>query len=163
MGYIIGPNVTRIDTSATLMQGVGFGLGDRYTDHLGNTWVYILASLSIAQYDCLAVKANYHALPMTDAASKLPIEVAFAQVAFADKGDSYGWAMTSGRGSVRVAIDCEPSVPLYITATAGVLDDATLSSMIQGVVITTSATAAGGFAMVATFPRVNWGANLNQI
>ena len=162
--HLVGVKTDRIETSASLKQGgVGYSLGARHTDHSGNTWVYILASLSIAQYDTIAVKSNYHALPLTDAASKLPIELGFAQSAFADKGDSYGWVMTSGRPTVRVAIDCEPNVPLYITATAGVLDDATLSSMVQGVVITTSATAAGGFAAVATFPRIKWGASLSEI
>lgn len=163
MGYLVGAKYDQIDTSATLMAGRGFGLGDRQTDHLGNTWVYILASLSIAQYDCIMVGSDYHARPMTDTVSKMAGEVAFAQVAFADKGDSYGWAMTNGRPIVRVAIDCEPKVPLYITATPGVLDDATLSSMIRGIVITTSATAAGGFAAVANFPHVEWGASLSAI
>ena len=39
---------------------------------------------------------------------------------------------------------------------------ATLSSMIQGIQITTSATAAGAFAAVGR-PTISWGANLSQI
>jgi hypothetical protein len=112
--------------------------------------------------DCIAVKSGYKGVPMSDTNSKLAQEVAVAS-AVAFLIDEYGWVQTAGAfANLRVAIDCEPKVPLYITGTAGVLDDATLSSMIQGIQITTSATAAGAFPAIGA-PRVNWGANLNQI
>jgi hypothetical protein len=160
MPTLIGVNKSL--TKSALTDGSTFTIGDRHTDSDGNSWVYVKASAAFTLGDCVAVKSGYKGSPMTDALSKAAQEVAVAsKVAFAT--DDYGWVQTAGAfANLRVAIDCEPKVPLYITATAGVLDDATLSSMIQGVQITTSATAAGAYAAIGA-PRVNWGANLNQI
>lgn len=147
---------------STISDATAFGLGDRHQDHAGNSWVYVKASAAFTQGDCVAIKNGYTAAPITDALSKSNPEVGFAQVAFTI--DNYGWVQTNGRATyVRVAIDCEPKVPLYVTGTAGVLDDATASSMVAGVVINTSATAAGAYAGQLNFPGVRWGANLNQI
>ena len=160
MTTLIGLNTSAIDS--TLNTGKTFAIGNRHQDHSGNTWAYVFASVAFTLGDCVAIKSNYHAAPMTDALSKTTGEVGFAQVAVTI--DNYAWVMTNGRPTyVRVAIDCEPHVPLYITGTAGVLDDATLSSMIAGVQINTSATAAGAYAGRLSFPSVRWGASLSQI
>jgi hypothetical protein len=160
MTTLIGVNTS--NTRTALTDGTTYTLGNRHTDAAGNNWVYVKASAAFTLGDCIAIKAGYKGSPMTDALSKTAQEVGVAsKVAFAI--DSYGWVQTAGAfDNLRVAIDCEPAKPLYITATAGVLDDATLSSMIQGIQITTSATAAGAFPAVGR-PAVNWGANLNQI
>lgn len=57
----------------------------------------------------------------------------------------YGWFYTEGRRSVRVrvAVACEPFVPLYTTGTAGVVDDAVVSAgRIEGLQVLTSAASA---------------------
>jgi hypothetical protein len=166
MTSLIGFNSATTDTVATgnsgLTSGRGFSLGDRHMDHQGNEWVYVKASAAFTLGDCVAIKSGYKGSPMTDALSKTCQEVGVAS-AVAFTIDYYGWVQTRGAfANLRVAIDCEPAKPLYITGTAGVLDDATLSSMIQGIQITTSATAAGAFPAIGR-PAVNWGANLNQI
>jgi len=64
----------------------------------------------------------------------------------------FGWFYTEARagGRVRAATGCEALVPLYVTATGGVVDDATVSTgRIQGLRVLTSATSAS--AAVATF------------
>jgi len=161
MTHLIGTNTTATTATANFPGPKTFALGQRHTDHLGNTWVYVKASAAFTLGDCVAIKQTYSGSPMTDALSKTVNLVGVAQVAFTL--DDRGWVQTSGVfTSLRVAIDCEPAKPLYITGTAGVLDDATLSSMIQGIQITTSATAAGAYAAVGA-PVVNWGANLSQI
>lgn len=160
MTTLIGVNTAQTDSALT--DGTTFALGDRHHDHSGNTWVYVKASAAFTQGDCVAIKNGYTAAPITDALSKTTVEPGFAQVAFTI--DYYGWVMTNGRPTyVRVAVDCEPAKPLYVTGTAGVLDDATASSMVAGVIINTSATAAGAYAGQLNFPGIRWGANLNQI
>jgi hypothetical protein len=162
MGYIIGGNSSATITSAELTQGKGFGVGDRRIDHAGNTWVYVQASSSLTIYDAVRVKSDYKAAQLTIDTGKQAVEVAFAQVAF-EVGD-FGWVMATGRPTVKLAAACEKQVALYATATGGVLDDATVSTMIQGVVATTSSTnAAAGVACVAQFPTIQRSANLTQI
>lgn len=162
MSHLIGINVSATDTALT--DGTTFQPGARTEDHLGNTYVYVKASAAFTAGDCVAVKAGgTSGTPITLTIAKTAVRtVGFAQVGVAL--DSYAWIQVSGQVPlVRVAIDCEPKVALYPTSSAGVLDDATVSVMIQGVCINTSATAAGTFAGQAAFPAVSRGANLNQI
>lgn len=162
MATLIGVNVSATDTALT--DGTTFATGNRSQDNAGNTWVYVKASAAFTLGDCVIVRDNGRATPitLTNAKAAVSRRVAFAQVATA--ADSYAWVQeTFAVNNIRVAIDCEPRVALYPTATAGVLDDATASVMIQGVVIATSATAAGAFAGNATFPAISRGANLSQI
>ena len=59
--------------------------------------------------------------------------------------NNYGWFYTEGRRDcvVKVAAGCQPNVPLYTTATAGVVDDATVSTAgLMNIRILTSASAA---------------------
>ena len=160
MTTLAGANTSA--TRSALTDGTTFRLGQTTHDFAGNSYVYVKASAAFTLGDCIAIKAGYTAAPMTDALSKTVSLVGVAsKVAFTI--DYYGWVQTGGSfDNLRVAIDCEPAKPLYITATAGVLDDATLSSMIQGIQITTSATAAGAFPATGR-PTINWGANLSQI
>jgi hypothetical protein len=67
--------------------------------------------------------------------------VGFAQNAIASS--YYGWIGINGILKVSLLIACQPKVPLYTTATAGKLDDTTVSAgFIQGIVANTSATSA---------------------
>lgn len=153
MSYVIGGKDNSTITSAELTQGKGFTVGNRRTDEAGQTWMYVQASASLTQYDAVAIKANYKALQLTLDGAKAAVEVGFAQVAF-EVGD-YGWVMITGRPLIRLAADCDKELALYATATGGVLDDATTSAMIQGVVCTTSVTGATTAATcVAQFPTL---------
>lgn len=158
MSDLIGANTSQ--TRSALTDGSTFGLGDTRIDHQGNVWIYVQSSNSITQYDCVAIDVNFRAVQMsTDAVAKGAIQVGFAQVAFAP--DEYGWVMKHGRPTIRVAADCQPSVPLYTTATGGVLDDAVTSQMIQGLVASNSVSGAtASVAAVSDFPTVRLGATL---
>jgi hypothetical protein len=164
MTTLIGVNTSATFTSDELNQGKSFGLLDRHADHAGATWVFVKASAAFTLGDAVVIRDNGRASPitLTNAKSATSRRVGFAQVAVA--ADSHGWVQETGAvTSIRVALDCEPRVSLYPTSSAGVLDDATASVMIQGVVIATSATAAGAYAGNAAFPAISRGANLNQI
>src|SRR5689334_6231194 len=122
--------VTTADSSGTHIPE--FTPGAQVDGNNGSKWLYVRASLSIAQYDAVALVWKTSgaasaststvpiAVPLTLTNGQLAAGVGFAQVAFPDKG-SYGWVNTGGTPIVKVAIDCEPYVPLYATATPGVL------------------------------------------
>lgn len=64
----------------------------------------------------------------------------------------FGWFYTEMRksGRLRVAIACEPFVPLYTTGTGGVVDDAVVSTgRIEGLQVLTSAASASA-------PQATW-------
>jgi hypothetical protein len=156
MTNLIGVAPETAGTTAT------HGVGDQYTDHDGNSWVYVQASSSLTIYDAVRIKADYKVAQLTIDTAKQAAEVGFAQVAAAI-GD-YLWVMQGGRPQIRLAADCDKELALYATATGGVLDDATTSSMIQGVVCVTSVTGATTAATcVSRFPTVSRSANLLQI
>jgi hypothetical protein len=162
MTTLIGGQSTATLTTADITAGKGFTVGNRRQDQNGNTWVFVQASSSLTIYDAVRVKSDFKVAQLTLDTAKQAVEVAFAQVAF--QIGEYGWVMTSGRPTVKLAAACEKQVALYATATGGVLDDATVSTMIQGVVATTSSTnSAAGVACVAQFPSIQRSANLTQI
>ncbi len=153
MTFVIGGKDNSTITSAELTQGKGFTVGNRRTDESGQAWVYIQASASLTAYDAVAIQADYKAKQLTIDVGKEAVEVGFVQVAF-EVGD-YGWAQVTGRPLIRLAADCDKELALYATTTGGVLDDATTSTMIGGVVCTTSVTGATTAATcVAQFPTI---------
>lgn len=68
-------------------------------------------------------------------------QVGFAQTSI--DSARYGWIQLEGLGNVNLLVACNPKVPLYTTATAGSLDDATVSAgYVLGIFALTSATSA---------------------
>lgn len=68
-------------------------------------------------------------------------QVGFAQTSI--DSARYGWIQLEGLGNCNLLIACNPKVPLYTTATAGSLDDATVSAgYVLGIMALTSATSA---------------------
>ncbi len=80
--------------------------------------------------------------------------LAISQVSIASS--YYGWLARDGTAlRVNAAALCNPKVPLYATATAGVIDDATVSSgYIAGITLNTSATSASAAWCTASWPKV---------
>lgn len=154
MTTLIGAITSAVQTSAEwAVSGKSFTPGRRMTDRNGAEWVYVQASASLTIYDAVAIKADYKAKQLTLDGAKAAVEVGFAQVAF--EVGSYGWVQVTGHPLINLAADCDKELALYATATGGVLDDATTSAMIQGVVCTTSVTGATTAATcVAQFPTI---------
>jgi hypothetical protein len=121
-------------------------------------FIYVQASASIVQYDAVAIKHGYKAAPLTVTNAATAVEVGFAQVAVGTK-DSYFWAMKQGRPIVRCAIAVAANAVLYASGTAGVLDDASSSVLVQGIVAVTQVTnSAGTTTCVARYPTLKRGA-----
>jgi len=163
MSYLAGAILSATYTSAQwATSGKSFSPGTRMTDKSGQEWVFVQASGSLTAYDAVKIQANYRAGQITIDTAKEAVEVGFAQVAFGV--DEYGWVMVNGRPLIRLAADADKDLALYCTTTGGVLDDATTSSMIQGVVCTTSVTGATTAATcVARFPTISRSSNLTSI
>jgi hypothetical protein len=139
-----------------------FTLGEIVHGNNGSVWMYIQASASVTQYDAVRIDDGYKIGQITIDTAKQPLTVGFAQVAFSTA--DYGWVMLAGKPLVRLAADCEPSLAIYCTTTGGVVDDATTSSMIQGLVAATSVTGATTAATcVANFPTISRASNLTSI
>jgi hypothetical protein len=126
--------------------------GTRVNTSNNGVYMFVRAESDIAAYDAVIMStfadsasptAVMRAVPVTttNAAALGYNMVGFAQNAIASS--YYGWVGLNGLLKVSLLIACNPKVPLYTTATAGKLDDATVSSgFIQGIVANTSATSA---------------------
>lgn len=162
MPIVTSPIVTPpLDVTSTTAQ-VPVGTVVHASD--GSIAMYVLATSTIAQYDfCIIINtssaagASIGCVPVTTTNALTSQRLAVAQTAIAS--GSYGWVYLSGnnlRGKCAAA--CEPAVPLYTTATAGVLDDAKVTAgYCLGVVAMTSAASASappvvmGFAVIRTW------------
>lgn len=140
---IVTPDLTSTDTSARVPVGTVVKTSD------GGEAVYVQATSTIAQYDAViiintssATGASIGCVPVTTTNALTSQRLAFAQTAIASA--SYGWVKTAGN-DIRVSalIACQPAVPLFTTATAGKLDDTTVTAgYCLGVVLMSSATSA---------------------
>jgi hypothetical protein len=158
MAYVYTSPVIGGQPMATVEVSAQHALGTivRARDNSGNggeaEFMYVQCSSSITQYDAVVVKGGYKIAQLTITNGLTSAEIAFAQTAMGTK-DTYGWVMKGGRPIVRLALGCQPSVPLFATATGGVLDDVSSSVVVQGVMAITQVTnSAGQATCIARFP-----------
>lgn len=78
-------------------------------------------------------------------------KIGFAQVSIASA--YYGWVARMGKVLCNLSDDCADNVPLFTTATAGYLDDATVSNcLVGGVYLPVTASLATILTVIAAFP-----------
>ena len=144
VNHTIGVNPAAVSSSAL------YRLGDTFRDYRGYEYIYVKASAAIGLYDVAFVKSTYSAMPLTDTLAKSAGFIGAATVvAFAV--DEYGWLLTRGQGTIKVKTACAANVPLFTTATAGSLDDATASTsmlQIQGIILTSAEAASAANAVI---------------
>jgi hypothetical protein len=149
---LIGVSLGYTDTSPA------FGLGTVVNLDDGGQAIYVQAASTVATYSAVAVQVNNSVVPLTTTNSAGSKAVGFAQVSIASA--YYGWVQLGGKPRVLVAANCQPSVPLFTTATAGVLDDATVTAgLVAGLVATTSTVTASNVTCIAGYPHVLTGLN----
>jgi hypothetical protein len=135
-----------------------FGLGTVVNLDDGGQAIYVQAASTVATYAAVSVLVDNTVVPLTTTNSAASKAVGFAQVSIASA--EYGWVQLGGKPRVLVAANCQPSVPLFTTATAGVLDDATVTAgLIAGLVATTSTVTASNVTCIAGYPHVLTGLN----
>lgn len=122
----INPTVTY--TSDQLLEGVGFGVGDRATTPGGKEYVFVQANGAITGDGyVVSVDESFQAVMLdTDTAATVAEgqAVAVADCAFAD--DDYGWVQVYGPCGIRSEQDALANAKLAPTADAGQVDDAGL-------------------------------------
>jgi hypothetical protein len=144
---VIGVALGNTDTSPQFNQGTTVDLDD------GGQAVYVKAASTVATYSAVSVLVDNSVVPLTTTNAAASKAVGFAQVSIASA--SYGWVQIGGKPRVNVFTACQPNVPLFTTATAGVLDDATVTGgLVGGIVATTSAASASAVTCIAGYPHV---------
>ena len=119
-------------------------------------YIFARAESDIAAYDVVVFSTYSDSISLAPVLRAVPITTTNAapggtsgptQVGIAQNAitsGQYGWIALNGQNlRCNVLIGCNPKVPLFTTATAGKLDDTTVSAgYIQGIVLNTSATSA---------------------
>ena len=147
MTTLIGVDILNPVTPAELVQGKGFGLGDRHIDQVGNEYVYVQAGVGgLTANFVAAIDEAYAAVMVSTSNDARGDLIGVAPVAIA--ANSYGWVQVKGVCNVQVAASCAANVRLNTTATAGQIDDDGTGGSIalDGIVLTT---ARGGTAGTA--------------
>jgi len=149
---IISPLVTPplTDSSSTAKIAVGTIV---HTD-AGGVAEYIVAGEAISAYCAVLIYEQGTAAPLTttlaaDAGSGKKVGCIQTSIASA----YYGWAMRQGTFLMRLSDDCADNVPLFTTANAGELDDATISNcLVAGVYLPVTGSLATALTVVAATP-----------
>lgn len=133
-------NVTTPIVGVTVRDGVSVGEftpGAEVQSANGGILVYVSATSTIAVGDAVVIDNLGGAVPVTTTNSATSKRIAVSAVSIASS--YFGWVQVGGKLVVKLAANCAPNVPLYTTATAGVLDDAVVSTgLVIGLVANTS-------------------------
>ncbi len=132
-GTQIGAQLDRNYTTLDITEGRGHSLGETHIDSNGKEYIFVQASAALPQYDAAWRKSTGEAVPMTAALGLTAGKMIVPQVSIAI--DTYGWAQYKGQGIVSVLTGAAADVSLYMSGTAGHLDDATLSVNVLGIVL----------------------------
>ena len=143
------------DTSSTAKHRLGQEVKAQDSALFEAEFIYCICSNSVAQYDTVVIKGGYTIAPLTITNGKLAAEIGFVQVANGTK-DTYMWVQKNGRPLVKLALATQKDVPLFASATGGVLTSVSTSVLIQGIIAITEATnSANAKTCVARYPTVN--------
>ena len=142
-GSLIGVTITDGVTTPTFKPGTVVNTSG------GGEAVYVSATSTIATYQAVIVDNEGGAVPVTTTNSAGSKSIWFSQVSI-DSG-RFGWVQRGGKVITNLAANCAPNVPLYTTATAGVLDDAVVSlGLVIGLVANTTISNATAVTCVAS-------------
>lgn len=143
-------------TAAELEAGRGFGLGDRYTDHLGREYVFVTfgAGGATGAGYVVSINENFSAVMATNTASLFGQQVGIAQAAAAS--GEFGWVQIFGNAQVWTDV-AVVAVRMQTTTTAGQIDDAsgTGTKQIPGLSLTAARVSTAGLApAILTYPTI---------
>lgn len=143
----LGVDLSRTDSTPK------FAKGTRVETTDGGVAVYVQAASEISTYAAVGfINANSVQMMTTTLAATVK-KIGFAQVSIASA--YYGWVHEDGNVKVNLAANCDDGVPLFTTATAGVLDDATVSAaFVNGLISTVTISNATAVTCIAGFPTV---------
>ena len=151
---LIGVNLTGYDSTAQFARGTQV-LG---TD--GSLFEYVNTLSAIAEGNAVGIDESGNASNLTTTLAATVKKAGVAQISIAVS--SFGWVQRSGKLNVKVAASCVMDVLLFTTATAGVLDDATISGAVLpglNLITSTVSNATLGVAVAAAPLFITWWAN----
>jgi hypothetical protein len=133
-----------------------FAKGTRVQTTDGGSAVYVQAASEISTFAAVGFVTPNSVQMLTTTLGATVKKIGFAQTSIASA--YYGWVHEDGNVKVNLAANCDDAVPLFTTATAGVLDDATVSAgFVNGIVSTVTISNATAVTCIAGFPTVtNW-------
>ncbi len=147
--------VAGVDLSADGTSIAGFFPGTVVNLSDGGQACYVQATSEISQFACVLIGAGASARMSTTTLAVATKRVGFAQCSIASA--FYGWVQLGGTPKVNLAANCAPNVPLFTTATAGVLDDTTVSAaMVAAVTAQTTISNATAVTIVAGYPHISY-------
>lgn len=114
-----GANFDEVVSTARFAVGTVVSLSD------GGEAIYVQALSEISQFAYALVYADGTAQMSTTTLAATAKRGGWAQQSI--PSGHFGWLQISGKPKGNLAANCDDNVPLYTTATSGVLDDATVS------------------------------------
>lgn len=153
---IIGAFIADVLTAAQMEEGRGFGLGDRYTDHLGREFVFVRfgsGGATGAGFVCV-IDPAFEAVMASNTTALRGLRIGVAQAAAA--ANEFGWLQIYGSVDVQTDV-AAVNAAMASTTTAGQIDDAagTGTKQILGLSLTTARTGSAGLAAAfLNFPSV---------
>jgi hypothetical protein len=146
----IGVDLTRVASTPA------FALGTMAVGSDGTVFEYCRARSEISQYAAVVIfEGNSVRMAETSIVADAGggKKIGFAQVSIASA--FYGWVARQGKVVCNLADDCADNLPLFTTATAGYLDDATVSNcLVLGVYLPVTASLATALTVIAGLPAV---------
>lgn len=144
---LIGAFPADVLTAAQVEEGRGFGLGDRYVDHLGREFVWVQfgsGGATGAGFVCI-IDAAFGAVMASNTTALRGLRVGVAQAAAA--ANEFGWVQIYGSVDVQTDV-AVVNAAMASTTTAGQIDDAagTGTKQILGLSLTTAKTGSAGLA-----------------
>lgn len=132
-------------------------IGEKVCAQDDTEFIYVRAASAVAQFDAVTILSDNTVAPLTTANASVSHAIGFAQTSIASA--SFGWVATRGNKlKINLASACADGVPLFTTATGGVLDDATVTlGAIEGVLSLTTISNATAVTCIAAHPHIgNW-------
>lgn len=145
---VIGVNLTRYDSAAMFPVGTIVNLDQ------GGQAMYVKASTSaLSTFGAVSINKNGIAILLTTTNAATSSRIGFAQISVATS--NYAWVQLGGKVMVNLAANCAPALPLFTTATAGVLDDATVTAgYVPGLVAATTISNTTAVTCAAQYPHI---------
>lgn len=148
--FCVSPSVVPLADTSSI---AGFTPGTVVNLSDGGQAMYVKALSEISTYACVLIDSSATARMSTTALAVTLKRVGFAQTSIASA--FYGWVQLGGAPLVNLAANCAPNVALYTTATAGVLDDATVSAaLVAGVTAQNTISNATAVTIAAGYPHI---------
>lgn len=145
---VLGVNLTNVDATAQFKTGTLVNLDD------GSQAIYVLSSTSaVSTFAAVAINVDNTVDMLTTTNAATTPRIGFAQTSIAT--GYYGWVQLGGNVKVNLAANCDDNVPLFTTATPGVLDDATVTAgYVMGLINTVTISNATAVTCVGQYPHV---------